>query len=127
MRTSLLAGVSRVGGYSTQTQRSIQNVDESIINYDAIEQLISAIIRTEIEEGPSALVPPPVAGKKPKDVPLRRFVFMPGQFEITRLIRKLEHSSLLEESEVGTLRILPLYGSLSSKDQRRILNARRRA
>ena len=83
--------------------------------------MISAIIRTEIEEGPSALVPPPVAGKKPKDVPLGAIlVFMPGQFEITRLIRKLEHSSLLEESEVGTLRILPLYGSLSSKDQRRI-------
>jgi len=122
LRTSLLAEASRaLAGYSTQTQRSIQNVDESIINYDAIEQLISAIIRTEIEEGPSALVPPPVAGKKPKDVPLGAIlVFMPGQFEITRLIRKLEHSSLLEESEVGTLRILPLYGSLSSKDQRRI-------
>jgi len=122
LRTSLLAEASRaLAGYSTQTQRSIQNVDESIINYDAIEQLISAIIRTEIEEGPSALVPPPVAGKKPKDVPLGAIlVFMPGQFEIARLIRKLEHSSLLEESEVGALRILPLYGSLSSKDQRRI-------
>lgn len=45
---------------------------------------------------------------------------MPGQFEILRLIRKLEQSRLLEADDVGALRILPLYGSLSSKDQKRI-------
>jgi len=121
-RADLLAEAARaMNGYSMQTQRSIQNVDETILNYDAIEQLISSIIRTELVDGPNALVPPPIAGTKPKEVSLGAIlVFMPGQFEITKLIRKLEQSRLLEEEEVGALRILPLYGSLSSKDQRRI-------
>ena len=121
-RADFLAEASReLARYAPQTRSSIQNVDESIINYDAIEQLIACIIRTEIEEGTNALVPPPVAGTKPKDVGLGAIlIFMPGQFEILRLIRKLEQSRLLEERDVGTLRILPLYGSLSSKDQRQI-------
>ena len=121
-RADLLAEATRaMNGYSMQTQRSIQNVDETILNYDAIEQLIGSIIRTELTDGPNALVPPPIAGTKPKEVGLGAIlVFMPGQFEITRLIRKLEQSRFLEEDEVGALRILPLYGSLSSKDQRRI-------
>lgn len=104
-----------------QTQRSIQNVDETILNYDAMEQLVSSIIRTELTDGPNALVPPPIAGTKPKELGLGAIlIFMPGQFEILKLIRKLEQSRLLEENEVGALRILPLYGSLSSKDQRLI-------
>ena len=121
-RADLLSEASRaLNAYSVPTQRSIQNVDETIINYDAIEQLVGAIIRTELENGPSALVPPPIAGTKPKDVGLGAIlIFMPGQFEIMRLIRKLELSRLLEEDDVGALRILPLYGSLSSKDQKRI-------
>ena len=121
-RADLLAEASRsLSRYSQPTQRSIQNVDESILNYDAIEQLIATIIRTELEEGPSALVPPPIAGSKPKELDVGAIlIFMPGQFEIMRLIRKLEQSRLLEPSDVGELRILPLYGSLSSKDQRRI-------
>lgn len=121
-RADLLSEASRaLDGYSQQTQRSIQNVDETIINYDAIEQLVGAIIRTELQDGPAALVPPPIAGTKPKEVGLGAIlIFMPGQFEILRLIRKLEQSHLLDVEDVGELRILPLYGSLSSKDQRRI-------
>jgi len=121
-RADLLAEAARaMNGYSMQTQRSIQNVDETILNYDAMEQLVSSIIRTELTDGPNALVPPPIAGTKPKELGLGAIlIFMPGQFEILKLIRKLEQSRLLEENEVGALRILPLYGSLSSKDQRLI-------
>ena len=123
VRNDALAEASRLLAvdYSAQTQRSIQNVDQTVINYDAIEQLIAHIIRVECEEGPAAFVPPPVAGKAPKDLGLGAvLVFMPGQFEITKLIRKLEQSRLLDPADVGELRILPLYGSLSSKDQRKI-------
>lgn len=127
-KADLLAEASRsLSRYSQPTQRSIQNVDESILNYDAIEQLVATIIRTELEEGPSAFVPPPIAGTKPKEFGLGAIlIFMPGQFEIMRLIRKLEHSRLLESSDVGELRILPLYGSLSSKEQRRISRGHRK-
>ena len=34
-------------GYSESTQRSVENVDESLINYDLIEQFIGKIIRIE--------------------------------------------------------------------------------
>ena len=123
VRNDMLAEASRclANDYSAQTQRSIQNVDQTVINYDAIEQLLAHIIRVERAEGPSAFVPPPVAGKAPKDLGLGAvLVFMPGQFEITKLIRKLEQSRLLDPADVGELRVLPLYGSLSSKDQRKI-------
>ena len=47
-------------------------------------------------------------------------VFLPGQAEINRLIQRCERSRFLEEHDVGRLMFLPLYGALSSNDQRRI-------
>ena len=84
-----LAEASRAlaNDYSAQTQRSVAVVDDAIINYDAVERLIARIIETEKLEGPSALTPPPIAGKEPKETGLGLgavLVFMPGQFEITK-------------------------------------------
>ena len=117
-----LAEASRAlaNDYSAQTQRSVAVVDDAIINYDAVERLIARIIETEKLEGPSALTPPPIAGKEPKETDLGLgavLVFMPGQFEITKLIRKLEQSRFLD---ARTLLVLPLYGALGGKDQRKI-------
>ena len=84
VRNDMLAEASRclANDYSAQTQRSIQNVDQTVINYDAIEQLIAHIIRVERAEGPSAFVPPPVAEKAPKELGLGAvLVFMPGSLK----------------------------------------------
>ena len=109
--------------YSEGTRRSIGNVDETQINYELIEQLIAYILTTEADQGPHALVapplgggPPPVLGKSPGAV----LVFLPGVAEIGKLQRRLERSRLLLPGDVGPLWVLPLHGSLSSADQRRV-------
>ena len=112
-------------GYSESTQRSVANVDESLINYDLIEQFIGKIIRIERESGEAALV-----AKSAGDSTLHSrqtlsqlgaiLIFLPGQAEIMRLIRSCAKSRYLEQSDVGKLLLLPLYGALSSDDQRRI-------
>ena len=105
--------------YSDDVKRSIQNVDESVLNYELIENTLSAIIRKEFKEGMESIVP---KGGKPmeKDTYGAFLIFMPGQAEILKLIRVLEQSRLLEVSEVGELDFLPLYGQLSAAEQRRI-------
>ena len=105
--------------YSDDVKRSIQNVDESVMNYELIESALSAIIRKELREGMESIVP---KGGKPmeRDTYGAFLIFMPGQAEILKLIRVLEQSRLLEVSDVGELDFLPLYGQLSAAEQRRI-------
>jgi ATP-dependent RNA helicase DHX57 len=50
-------------------------------------------------------------------------VFLPGVAEISKLQRRLERSRLLLPGDVGPLWVLPLHGSLSSADQRRVFDA----
>ena len=105
--------------YSDDVKRSIQNVDESILNYELIENAFSAIIRKELKEGMESIVPK--GGKlMEKDTDGAFLIFMPGQAEILKLIRVFEQSRLLEVSDVGELDFLPLYGQLSAAEQRRI-------
>jgi ATP-dependent RNA helicase DHX57 len=127
VRQDELAEASRrLSEYSDATQRSIANVDESLLNYELIEMLIGAIARAERENGAGALVARFADGavfdendKNAKDLGAV-LVFLPGQMEITRLIRDCERSRHLREEDVGRLQFLPLYGALSSNDQRRI-------
>ena len=99
------------------------NVDEALLNYELIEMLIGAIARAEREGGEGALVARFADGAIPTrsdTSPGAVLVFLPGQMEITRLIRDCERSRHLREEDVGPLQFLPLYGALSSGDQRRI-------
>ena len=125
-RQDELAEASRklMHDYSDATQRSFANIDESLLNYDLIEQLIGSIIQTERANGEHALVAPPAPGKEKSSSDKKHLgailIFLPGQMEITRLIRNCERSRYLEEDTVGPLQFLPLYGALSSNDQRKI-------
>ena len=121
----------RLSEYSDATQRSIANVDESLLNYELIEMLLGAIARAERARGEGALVARGADGaddvsrvsespKKEKASPGAVLIFLPGQMEITRLIRDCERSRHLREEDVGRLQFLPLYGALSADDQRRI-------
>ena len=124
-RDALAEASRRLSEYGEATQRSIANIDESLLNYELIETLIGAIARVEKREGERALVAPPESAPA-KEVGAASsssgaiLIFLPGQMEITRLIRKCEQSRLLEEADVGKLQFLPLYGALSSNDQRKI-------
>ena len=63
----LAAAAAQLSDYSEGTQRSVTNVDESLLNYDLIEQLLGSIIRTERSAGETALVAPSAnAGGKSK-------------------------------------------------------------
>ena len=124
-RQDELAEASRLlsSAYSDATQRSMANVDEALLNYELIEMLIGAIARAEREGGEGALVARFADGAIPTrsdTSPGAVLVFLPGQMEITRLIRDCERSRHLREEDVGPLQFLPLYGALSSGDQRRI-------
>ena len=165
LRQDELAEASRrLAEYSEPTQRSIGNIDESLLNYELIEMLIASIINTEQTNGEHALVAAPAPGqeKNTNEKSLGAIlIFLPGQMEITRLIRNCERSRFLEANDVGELQVrgfpnhhvkrrliahtrtrrdysdqkglyerltlsflscqfLPLYGALSSNDQRRI-------
>ena len=112
--------------YSDGTRRSIANVDEEIINYQLIEQLVAYILNTELNHGSDALVAPPIGGAKPDTDPKRPgavLVFLPGVAEIGKAQRALERSRLLLSELVGPLWILALHGALSAADQRRVFEA----
>lgn len=109
--------------YDPATKRSLSNVDESIINYELIEALLQYILLTEERLGPSALVAQARAGGAPSDddkAPGAILVFLPGMPEISKLQRKIERSDRLQSGDVGQLWVLPLHGSLSSEDQKRV-------
>ena len=116
-----------LSSYSDATQRSIDAVDESIINYVLIEYLLCYILTTEASEGSGAMV-----GKRSN--PDARgggggarendgggiLVFLPGAPEINSLMRVLRNSSQLESCTEETLIILPLHGSLSAQEQGKV-------
>lgn len=61
--------------YSQATQRSLQNIDESLINYELLEALVCHIVSSQqaINSDANAIL-----------------IFMPGAPEISRLVRALQ-------------------------------------
>eukprot|EP00959_Pyramimonas_sp_CCMP1952_P374687 7847310-Pyramimonas_sp.AAC.1 len=56
-RNTLLALAHRAeGACSAATQRSLANVDEELLNFDLIENLLSYLLRTERARGEQAIV-----------------------------------------------------------------------
>ena len=109
-RQDELAEASRLlsSAYSDATQRSMANVDEALLNYELIEMLIGAIARAEREGGEGALVARFADGAIPTrsdTSPGAVLVFLPGQMEITRLIRDCERSRHLREEDVGAPKV----------------------
>lgn len=119
----LAAAAASLAELSESTQRSIGNADESLLNFDLIEQLLGSIIRTERSAGETALVAPSMTAVEASEDRTGLgavLIFLPGQAEIKKLIQRCERSRYLEDHDVGRLMFLPLYGALSSNDQRRI-------
>lgn len=90
--------------YSDQTRKSLVNIDESLVNYELIEQLVAYILKSNTHQGGSLLI------------------FAPGADEISKICRILSTSTKLQQSSASSLRILPLHGGLPPTQQSRVFD-----
>ena len=102
------------GEYSMATQRSMDRVDEFVINYDLIEDVLTLIVDPNTEN--TIILPPEGAGKEtmPNGAVL---IFLPGMGEIRALADRLKGSRLFGNSK--RFDIIPMHSSLSPQDQKR--------
>jgi len=99
-------------GYKMTTRRSMERVNEEIINYDLVEDLLKLV--TSKEAGLNdTLIAPDGADMSSGSI----LIFLPGIGEIRALIERLEGSRLSRDRQKFDL--IPLHSTLSSKDQRR--------
>mmetsp|Transcript_12968 Transcript_12968/g.29836 ORF Transcript_12968/g.29836 Transcript_12968/m.29836 type:complete len:1347 (+) Transcript_12968:199-4239(+) len=95
-------------GYKMSTRRSMQRVNEDVINFDLIEDVLNLIT-----SGQSDLVAPDGADMSVGSV----LVFLPGLGEIKAMMERLEGSRTFRDRK--RFLIVPMHSSLSSSDQRR--------
>ncbi|XP_002973866.2 DExH-box ATP-dependent RNA helicase DExH1 [Selaginella moellendorffii] len=107
--------------YSEATMRSLDTVDESVINYELIELLLSTVFSLEREVsdiyGPLVAVDD-TSNWKPEAGSV--LVFLPGMMEISKLQARLQNSKQLSAYGVEKKWVLALHGSLSSEQQKRV-------
>ena len=92
--------------------RSMDRVDETLINYDLIEDLL-AVLLLKSADARTVLFPPRESNPSIGSV----LVFLPGIGEIRALSERLEGSRDFGRS--GSFDIIPMHSSLSSAEQRR--------
>lgn len=97
--------------YSMATRLSMERVDESILNYDLIEDVLQLLLLNP--ERNSTLVAPEGANTSNGSV----LVFLPGIGEIRALSDRLSASRTLGNQ--SRFSIIPLHSKLSSADQRK--------
>jgi ATP-dependent RNA helicase DHX29 len=90
----------------------MDRIDESIINYDLIEDVLKTLLLKPVG-GWGVLRVPPGANSSKGSV----LVFLPGLGEIKTLVERLQGSR--EFGRNGLFDIIPMHSSLSSTDQRR--------
>ncbi|KAL3157309.1 hypothetical protein ABBQ38_001539 [Trebouxia sp. C0009 RCD-2024] len=109
--------------YSPLTLKSLDLVDENLLNYDLVEALVVHIVQMQSRHGPNAFLQDwsnaPANCRASQDANAI-LIFMPGAPEITRLVRQLESSQQLRQAAKGQLRVLPLHGALPSHAQVRV-------
>ncbi|KAF5826172.1 hypothetical protein DUNSADRAFT_4424, partial [Dunaliella salina] len=118
--------------YSQNTLTSLALVDEEQINYDLLAVLMTYIVEQQQEQGAAACMDGWQEGlqglKKIKNDQVSAggaiLVFLPGAPEIGRAARALSGHQPLQTAAGGPqqLRIVSLYGSLSSQDQAKVFN-----
>jgi ATP-dependent RNA helicase DHX29 len=99
-------------GYKMSTRRSMDRVNEEVINYDLIEDILNLLLCRP--ENNSTLLAPDGADLSTGSV----LVFLPGLGEIRSMTERLEANRSLGDSR--RFEIIPMHSTLSSKDQRRV-------
>eukprot|EP00980_Cylindrotheca_fusiformis_P015390 scaffold4329_cov115-Cylindrotheca_fusiformis.AAC.7 len=105
-----LAEVSMYPGYKMSTRRSMERVNEEVVNYDLVEDLLVLLLLEQDRN--TALLAPQGADLSSGSV----LIFLPGLGEIKALTEQLEGNRLLGNRQRFT--IIPLHSTLSSRDQR---------
>lgn len=105
-------------GYSIETRRSMDRVDESVLNYDLIEDILHLLL---IEQKVDHMLRPPEGQVMEKGAII---IFLPGIGEIRTLCDRLQASSYFKDRR--TVDIIPLHSALSSTEQRRAFVVPRR-
>jgi len=103
--------------YSISTRKSLDRVDETVINYELIEEILHYLL----------ISPKGAAGAQPLLTPDGKeliennggavLVFMPGIGEIRTLIDRLQSSKNFQDRK--RFDIIPMHSALSSSEQRR--------
>ena len=98
-------------GYSMSTRLSLERVDESVLNYDLIEDVLQIMLVHP--ERNATLIAPDGADTSNGSV----LVFLPGIGEIRSLTDRLSANRILGNTSKFSL--IPLHSKLSSADQRK--------
>lgn len=96
-------------GYQMTTQRSMDRVDEKVLNYDLIEDVLALLTGNEND----TIVNP--SGINPSDGAF--LVFLPGMAEIRSLTNRLTGSRKFGNKQ--NFEVIPLHSSLSPQEQKR--------
>ncbi len=97
--------------YKMATRRSMDRVNEEVINFDLLEEVLDLLLCRPDQN--STLVAPEGADLTRGSV----LVFLPGLGEIRSMTERLEGSRHFRDP--NRFEIIPLHSTLSSKDQRR--------
>jgi len=103
-------------GYSMSTRRSMVRVDETVINYDLIEDLLMLLL---IYPERNSLLEPPNCDFDTNQSLFSKgsiLIFLPGMGEIKTLNDRLRCNRLFGNK---SFEIIPMHSTLSSKDQKR--------
>lgn len=103
-------------GYKTTTQRSMDRVDEKVLNYDLIEDTLVCLSDSNNK---SLLTH---SGDTAADGSV--LVFLPGMSEIRTMMNRLTGSRIF--SDTTQFEIIPLHSSLSPHEQKRVFRPSRR-
>jgi ATP-dependent RNA helicase DHX29 len=99
------------GGYSLTTQKTMDRVEESMLNYDLIEDVLHLLL---IERNSDHALKPPEGSMIQKGAIL---IFLPGIGEIRTLSDRLQSSRFFQDRNM--FEIIPMHSALSSSEQRR--------
>lgn len=91
--------------------RSMERVNEEVINYDLVEDILSLLLVDQ--ERNATLVAPDGADMSTGSV----LVFLPGLGEIKSMTERLEGNRHLRNKQ--RFEIIPMHSTLSSRDQRK--------
>ncbi|CAJ1934420.1 unnamed protein product [Cylindrotheca closterium] len=97
-------------GYKMSTRRSMQRVDEQVINYDLIEDVLLLLL---VNRDQCTLEAPEGSDLSRGSI----LVFLPGLGEIKAMTERLEGNRHLGKKQ--RFEIIPMHSTLSSRDQRR--------
>lgn len=98
-------------GYKMSTRRSMDRVNEEVINFDLLEDVLTLILCQP--DANTTLLPPDGADLSTGSV----LVFFPGLGEIRAMTERLQGNRQFRDG--NRFEVIPMHSTLSSKDQRR--------